>query len=204
MKIFASLQQDSSVLPTGPAIPPPGADGVLLSCLLVSLNSRRPAPTEGKRAAIGIALLQACPDQGGGTPQWWGKGGSICCLKISSRSPGFWRLNFRGCAALVPESLFLPWGTRWTEVNYYVLFCFQTNPSALSMLLICHITLKSKTKGAVFMSPVYLSAFCLAQAGMLVFIFSIFHRVFCGQRAYVLLLFLVLLSGPAYCQQLFL
>lgn len=32
-------------------------------------------------------------------------------------------------------------------------------------------------KGAVFMFPVYLSAICLAQAGMLVFISSIFHKV---------------------------
>lgn len=59
-------------------------------------------------------------------------------------------------------------------------------------------------KAAVFVLPVYLSALCLAQAGMLAFIFSIFHSIFCGQRGYVLLLFLVQLSGPAYCQQLLL
>lgn len=43
-------------------------------------------------------LLQTCPNQGGHTTLMGCE--SIHGLKISSWSPRFWRLNFRGCASL--------------------------------------------------------------------------------------------------------
>lgn len=48
LKIFAPLQPHFSVLPTVPAIPPSRADVVLLSCLLISLDSHHLAPTDCK------------------------------------------------------------------------------------------------------------------------------------------------------------
>lgn len=95
LKIFAILQPHFPVPPTVPAIPPLCADGVHLSCLLVSLESHHPLPTG---AAKHSTLLQTCPNQGGHTTLMGCE--SIHGLKISSWSPRFWRLNFRGCASL--------------------------------------------------------------------------------------------------------